>query len=242
MKIKTDYFKYLRYTKSLSWSKFLFEKAIPISDFYVKSKENKVYVRSVNHSFSPGEFPVFFEGYQKYCWRFLENGCRFAFDGNKMFVKINDLTIRVQTLEELYILNEVFLENVYKIESNSNYIVLDIGMNVGITSLYFSQFDNIKAIYGFEPFKPTFDCAKGNISLNGKHDSKIHVFNFGLSNADKWIDLNYDSENKGNVGIKNVGLKGKKRKVERIELKDSSKILQRIINKHSGIKRIVKVD
>ena len=242
MKIKSEYLKYLRYTKSVVWSKFLLEKSIPISDFYYSNEENKVYIRSVKRFFSPQEFPVFFDGYHKYCWKFLDNGFQFVFREDDMFLKIQDLTIKVETLEELYIINEVFLENMYKIESNSNYIVFDIGMNVGITSLYFSQFDNIKEIYGFEPFKPTYDCAISNIKLNEKYRSKIRVSNFGLSNADKFIDLNYDPKNKGNVGVKNVVGKEKEGKVERIKLKEASKSLQEIIDNHTGTKSIVKLD
>lgn len=243
METKASYFEYLRYTKSLAWSKYLLEKSIPISDFNVNKKDNLVHIRSADHFFSPGDFPVFFDGYSKYCWKFLDNGFQFVFEQNEMFVKINELTIKVETLEELYIINEVFIENMYRIESKSDYIVFDIGMNVGITSLYFSQFDNIKAIYGFEPFKPTFECANVNVMLNKKYTSKIHLSNVGLSNADKSINLSFDPQNKGNVGIKNVGIyEGDTKQLEQIELKQASTSLQKIINEHPGNKIIVKLD
>jgi FkbM family methyltransferase len=243
MNLDLEYLKYLRYTKSLAWSKFLLKKSIPINDFYCSKKDNKVYIRSVKHFFSHGDFPFFFEGYKTYCWKFIDSGFQFVFENNNMYLKINELTIKVETLEELFIINEVFLENVYKIESKSDYIIFDIGMNIGITALYLSQFDHIKKIYGFEPFKPTFDCAKDNIMLNKKYMSKIEPSNFGLSNSDQFVHLHFDPFNKGNVGIKNTIISEAEAKMEdRIELREASRTLQKIMNEHPAGKFLVKLD
>jgi FkbM family methyltransferase len=173
----------------------------------------------------------------------IDNGFTFSFNNNNIFLKKNGLNIRIETEEEFFIINEVFIENVYKIESNDDYIVCDIGMNVGITSLYFSQFENIKLIYGFEPLKPTFECAAHNFSLNKEHIAKIVPYNYGLSNADKTLLINYDPNNKGNVGIKNMHriLKEESSK-EKIELKDASKALLEIISSHPSEKFLVKID
>src|SRR4051794_34508322 len=98
MRLKKAHFNYVRYTKSVSWSKYLFRKGIPITDFYYTREDDSVYIRSVGRSFSAGEFPVFFEGYRNYCWKFLNNGLQFVFNDGDMFVRIKDLTIRVETL------------------------------------------------------------------------------------------------------------------------------------------------
>jgi FkbM family methyltransferase len=243
MNFSLEYFKYLRYTKSQEWSNFLFEKNIPIFDFNVSKKDNKVFIRSVNHFFSPEDFPVFFEGYSKYCWKFIDAGLLFVFEGKNMFVKINELTIKIETLEELFIINEVFLENMYRVESKAEYVVLDIGMNVGITSLYFSQFDNIKKIYAFEPLKPTFTCANANLILNKKYSPKVQAFNFGLSNKAQNIEVSFDPINKGNVGIKNAGITALSQKnVELIELREASKVLRQISEENPSTRFLVKLD
>src|SRR3954463_3374955 len=111
MRLKKVHFNYLRYTKSVAWSKHLLRKGIPISDFYYTRENDSVYIRSVGRSFSAGEFPVFFDGYRSYCWKFLDNGFQFIFDEGHMYVRIKDLTIKIETVEELYIINEVFIEN-----------------------------------------------------------------------------------------------------------------------------------
>ena len=243
MNKKFSAFKYLRYTKSFTWSRSLSKKGIPISDFSVDKKNNRVYIRSAKHYFSFGSFPVFFNGYSKYYWKITDFGGQFIFENDKMFVKINELSFRIETLEELFIINEVFLERMYKIESNSDYIVFDIGMNVGITSLYLSQFDNIKSIYSFEPLNPTYVCALSNISRNPKYANKIKVNNYGLSNVDKEIELDYDPNNRGNIGVKNTFVNNiKAKQIEKIQLRCASEVLKDFIQKNTEIKFIVKMD
>lgn len=241
--MKSTFLKLLRYTKNLRWTNFLSAMSVPVTDCRYDRETDRIFIRSVGHSFSFGEFPLFFQGYNKYCWKFIDNGFIFLFCDHTIFLKKNDLTIRVETEEELFIINEVFIENVYKIESKSDYIVCDIGMNVGITSLFFSQFDNIKLIYGFEPLKPTFECAGFNFALNKKNMPKIRPYNYGLSSADKLLQINYDPYNKGNVGIKNMHLAIKKNaQFEEIELKEASKTLLEIINAHPSKNILVKID
>lgn len=243
MNFNLIFLKYFRYTKKFTWTNFLIKKAVPIHDFNLRKQDNKIFIRSVNHFFSYGDFPVFFDGYRDYCFKFIDNGFQFFFENNNMFLKINELTIKVETLEELYIINEVFIENMYKIESKSDYIAIDIGMNVGITSLYFSQFDNIKKIYACEPLKPTFDCAKVNLMLNKKYLPKIQASNFGLSNMHQMVNVIFNPLSKGNVGIKNSEIKSVAEKhFETIELKEASKSMQEIIDNHPKAKFIVKLD
>lgn len=237
------FIKYFRYTKSLAWTNFLIKKSVPIHDFYLRKQDNKIFIRSVNHFFSYGDYPVFFDGYNDYCSKFVDNGIQFIFENNNMFLKINDITIKVETLEELFIINEVFLENMYKIESKSDYIAIDIGMNVGITSLYLSHFENIKKIYAFEPLRPTFDCAKVNLMLNQKYLPKIQASNFGLSNKNQIVEVIFNPLSKGNVGIKNSEIKTVAEKhVQKIELKEASNSLQEIIKNHPEAKFMVKLD
>src|SRR4051794_17477273 len=104
MERNSGYFNYLRYTKNTVWSKYLFKKGIPINDFFYKKEDDTVYIRSVNHFFSRGEFPVFFDAYRLYCWKFLEHGFQFVFSNSNMYLKIKDLTFKVDTLQELYII------------------------------------------------------------------------------------------------------------------------------------------
>ncbi|MDB5200773.1 MAG: methyltransferase, FkbM family [Ferruginibacter sp.] len=240
MRSRKQLYKYLRYTKSFHWSEFLLEHNIPIRDFAIDKKTGSVFIRPVAHSFKKGEYPVFFQGYAVYAWKFLNNGFEFVFNDQGFFVRIKELLIRIDTLEELYIINEVFIENTYRIETTASYVAFDIGMNVGITSLFLSQSANVTKIYSFEPFGPTFKCAEENILRNPATNGKISFYNYGLSDADKTISLPYDSSNKGNVGIKNI--EGNSGALQTIELKNAAASLGPLIARHAGERIVAKID
>jgi FkbM family methyltransferase len=61
-------------------------------------------------------------------------------------------------------------------------------MNIGDTPLFFAGLDCVEHIYGFEPFKKTFDQAQFNFNLNKDLGKKITAYNFGLSDKDKILD------------------------------------------------------
>ncbi|MEP7322773.1 MAG: FkbM family methyltransferase [Saprospiraceae bacterium] len=97
---------------------------------------------------------------------------------NNKFIKIF-----VDCFDNLKVIEEIYIENLYNFKFNSDSVVLDVGMNIGASSLFFASFDNIKKVYGFEPFKGTFDVAEKNIELNNYAASKIERFNYGLGSA-----------------------------------------------------------
>lgn len=240
--ISRSFARYFRYSKNIYWSKYLIEKGVPINDFTYDKKLHKVYIRSVETHFAVGNFPIFFDGYKKYCSKFLEFGFFFKFINNEMFLHYNQLVFKIETLEELFIINEVFLENTYKIESQNEYMVFDIGMNVGISSLFLSQFENIKKIYGFEPFQKTFNALCLNLSLNPVNAKKIKALNYGLSNENKFIQCQFDNENRGNVGIKNTTFLTTSSLVEKVEFRNAAEILKTYLEKNDGLQKIIKLD
>ena len=75
---------------------------------------------------------------------------------------------------EKIITKEVFYKERYNWGGrNDRYVVFDIGMNVGIASLFFAQRNDVECVYGFEPFPVTYQRALENISLNVKLMKKI---------------------------------------------------------------------
>lgn len=73
--------------------------------------------------------------------------------------------------------------------------VLDIGANVGVTALYFSQVFPNAAIYAFEPAPDNFAV----LAKNAANCSRIRAFNFALGAADATLEL-YASDNPVNFG------------------------------------------
>jgi len=181
----------------------------------------------------------------------LKNKCGAQFflaDNGDLTVHIEDLNCQIQTYEEFFILNELFVNGVYNIQINGDFHLIDIGMNVGFTSLYFAQQPNCVSVNGYEPFKPTYLQALNNIALNERLKHKINAHNYGLGNADETITVTYDPGLKGNMGINGIPdyLAGQShnRISEQISIKNSSETLLPLIYaiKEHGDSIVLKMD
>jgi len=73
--------------------------------------------------------------------------------------------------------------------------VLDIGANVGVTALYFSQIFPNAQIYAFEPAPDNFAVLARNVA----NCERIRAFNFGLGADDATLEL-FASDNPVNFG------------------------------------------
>lgn len=121
--------------------------------------------------------------------------------------------------------------------SNNKNIVLDIGMNSGLASLYFASKHNIAKVYAYEPFSLTVENARKNFELNSEISEKISVYNFGISNKNTFVSVPLfeggsmqASVNEDFISIHHHN-KIKKKQTVQIELRDIKDILDEIIEK-----------
>lgn len=97
-----------------------------------------------------------------------------------------------------YINNESHAGNFYEIIVRKFYnyyggsqkkIVLDIGMNMGLASLFFASKNDVEKVYAYEPFSLTFEDAIKNFSINTSLKKKIIPSNFGISNKNTFLKV-----------------------------------------------------
>ncbi|KTD10910.1 methoxymalonyl CoA synthase [Legionella gratiana] len=109
---------------------------------------------------------------------------------HKKFV-IGDLYF-LNELETQGLIYEVFSQNTYLLDFlslNPGSIIVDVGANIGIFSLFALQHCNYDAeIYCFEPIPMTFSCLQKNLE-RFKH--KIHLYNTGISHVDYDCDVEF---------------------------------------------------
>lgn len=160
-------------------------------------------------------------------------------------ISFSNLVFDIDSSEEFLILSEIFVDKEYRFICNESCALIDIGTNVGMASIYFSQLDHIKKIYSFEPVKDTFDIAVKNFNRNNtKKIVKFH--NFGLGNLERKEKFLFANTTKGNCGIRgdlSPSYQDDKVYEKRIVLiKNASEVLEPIIEENRKLNIVVKMD
>jgi len=178
---------------------------------------------------------------------FLQNlkihGAEFSSIKTHLLITIDRLVFQINSWEELFILNEVFVDKVYNIESPSKFAVIDIGMNVGISSLYFASKEGCEKIFAYEPFAQTIEKAKKNLELNPAVSGKITVFNIGLGFPERKVGVYYSEKMKGSVGIYENALvnESEDKVLQGLEIRDVTEWIRKNFDSYNGA-FIVKID
>lgn len=181
-------------------------------------------------------------------WKFLV-----AYSGiSKMYIRngllqldIDGLTFQIDHPGTMFVLDEIFQERLYDVRVNENLVVLDIGMNVGVASLYFAKWDNVKKVYGFEPLPATYEQAQHNFKCNTTLANKIVTEQKGVGDSDNKIMVPFEKGGSAVFStdldfIKTIGNQSSKTiEVEVISIKN---IIQHIDRMHPDTRILLKLD
>lgn len=165
---------------------------------------------------------------------------------NGICVAIDGLEIEVESFEEFFIIAEIFIDYDYNFLLNEEVVVLDIGMNIGIASLFFSKMHSVSKVYGFEPVPDTYENALYNFNLNPKYKNKIIAKNIGLGKNSRKETFLFDSNWKGNTGVR--GKKSasyqisKSKETREVQIEAVSEVFQSIQKENEKANFIVKID
>lgn len=183
----------------------------------------------------------------------LSRGLRVRFSNvrDTIVASSGNFAVHVSSGEDLFILREVLMDGVYNFGlPGEGVVVWDVGMNVGIASLYFAARPDVRAVLGFEPFQPTFEAAKRNFELNPTLSLKIRPHNYGVAGAPRFARASYLSSWKGSVGVDGirkevldrVRLDGGQVTAENVELLGADCVLRSIIKDYPDSAIVAKID
>lgn len=171
-----------------------------------------------------------------------KGGASFKIEGEQLRISVGGINYLVNSWEELNILHEVFVEGIYNITLGNPYVLIDIGMNVGVTSLFFSAKPECKKIISFEPFAKTAERARANFALNSFSD-KISAHQYGLGFPARNLAVQYSEEFKGSVGIDGLGehIKGTHNlETADMDIKDVYEEVKQILTEEENV--VMKID
>lgn len=119
-----------------------------------------------------------------------------------VLLSLGDLTIAIDKPDAAGIAWEIFCGASYEFSMPcEEAIVIDVGMNLGFTSLAFLREPWCKHVYGFEPSEKTFSRAQRNFALNPRFARRCTSMNFGLGADNEKVLLHAADGRSGNATI-----------------------------------------
>lgn len=175
----------------------------------------------------------------------------------RLALLFGDTTIKIKSEDEFNNVCEIWIKHTYDyfINNKRKDVILDIGMNIGDSVLYFFKHKNVDKVYGFEPFKETYLSAIDNLSKYLKDSDRLEIFNYGISNRteEREVEFNYamscgqstikDIRKRAYESYKSWGLiKEDDEQIDRIEVRKASDVFAPIIEKYPEHNIILKMD
>lgn len=175
----------------------------------------------------------------------------------QVFLKKNNIFLKVSSEDEFHNVREVLIDEnyCYFINNNRQDVVIDIGMNIGDATLYFLDNKKVKKVYGYEPFRETYNFACENLKNYLDDSNRLEIFQFGLSGEDDVREINYNQDMScGQSTIsetreiaykfyeQNNLIDVNNEVTENIHVREASKIIRNIINNHIEENIVLKVD
>jgi FkbM family methyltransferase len=169
-----------------------------------------------------------------------EKGAEITVFGPDVIVTISGVNIYARRIDDLRFIDEIYGQNTYNFITERDVCVIDVGMNIGLASLFFATKPYVKEVYSFELFKPTYERAIANLSINQEISGKITPHNFGLADTDTETVVLIDESDSGNLSMRGSGSGDP----ANIIVKNAAKILRPIIvdAKARGLNVIAKID
>ncbi len=241
--------KYLLAIPNYEFAWTVFRNRIPLEDMSYRLTDRSLHFKNYNVRISKKQHHFFLEGLNFVKQLVEQFGAQFdSVKTGDLFIDIGGLRYAVQTWEDLHILNEIFVEGSYNLSLDEEVVVIDIGMNVAMTSLFLAKQTNTVAVYGYEPFEMTFKQAQENLKLNPIVARKIKPFNFGLGKSEETLTVDYLPHMKASMGMNGIpphmvddSSRTKIRQAS-IQIKKVTRVLRDVLKKHPRKSFVAKID
>ncbi|GAB2473663.1 methyltransferase FkbM family protein [Hymenobacter qilianensis] len=157
---------------------------------------------------------ITFEEYSDYIYKGLSEN-RSGFTKSKIFgVEIN----RIGTYSFIQNVEEVLIDEVYKFKADKqNPYIIDCGVNIGLSVIYFKRLYPNAKIVGFEPDDKIYEVCKGNLKSFGFTDVVMH--NAAVWNTDGELSF-LPNNSLGGMVVSDDTLIGEIKKVKAVRLKN----------------------
>jgi FkbM family methyltransferase len=120
-------------------------------------------------------------------------GVKFSEENNQLVANFSanntNVKLIIHSANDLGLIELVFVHRNYNFIPSQQINVIDIGMNIGDTCLYFASNLNIIKVWGYELCEPTYKIALKNFAVNPEISKKITPNCYGLGAKNEIIQI-----------------------------------------------------
>jgi len=166
-----------------------------------------------------------------------DRGLKFHVVDGTLLTEVDGIKLFVPNTNDYFTVAEVFREELYRFERPGEFAFMDIGANIGLSSLYLAK-NNSGRVRAYELVPSTAEQAKRNLELNPELASRIELIHEGLASRSAVTKIKIDLEDSAcNSLVNQVG----GMEVE-VRLRDAVQEFQNFVSNNSGKKIFVKLD
>lgn len=229
--------------RNIYWAQRLATNSISASDVQYEWRTERLRLKRLNLQVGKRE-QFLLEGYHAALRLVDQLSARFYNDEGELFIDVAGLRVFIGSAKEILRLKELLVDGIYNMLPSRPTVVLDIGMNVGLSSLCFASQPGV-VVVGFEPCETQYDQALRNISLNPKISDRIRTFKVGIGDSKFKSIAVHPPERTSRPGLlapsSDYGV-GPRFEYEEIEIEDVANILNSIVADYPGRDVVVKID
>jgi FkbM family methyltransferase len=172
--------------------------------------------------------------------------CQISWDKNHESLALcwDNAIYLADNAEELDILYEIYMLGDYDYSSHISTVIVDIGANVGFTSIFLAETNKDIVIEACEPLKVNYEKALRNISQNSHLFQRINLHNFGLFSENGEQIIYTEQQNRGRSSIvidRTLEPIGTVEKIT-IDVRRASSFVNEVKNRYPERKIVIKID
>lgn len=213
----------------------------------VRAKEGKLQIVKTGQTFSTAQLQRCQESLALFLT--LAHHKHIQLDNSKegeITMVCDGVRIKGDTFDNFYVVQELFADGVYNINMNDpKRVICDVGMNVGVASLYFAAQPSTTKVYSYEPFPSTYQRALNNFEQNPAYKHKIVPHNAGVGGSAAELEVPMIIGESAVMSTSDFFIeKMKTDQTQKIKvaIEDIKKILPQIMQNHPGESVILKLD
>ena len=230
------------------WRRVCTRYEIPLGKIKYKNNE----VLSVTFAKTTVDFPKTSEAmsvvsaYKLLCELDAHTACEMSWDQSRNSLKLawGRAIYFADCHEEIYILSELYFVGDYDLTPCGECVIVDVGANVGFTSIFLADANPTLVVEGYEPLKLNFDKAERNLIINPHVANRVNFFNYGLFDAD---GIQVISSEVGNRGMSSIVLDRTSTATgyvqsESVKVVRASAVVRSVSKRHPGRRIAMKMD